>query len=237
MSLSVLPREFPRLLELHEIVKAKMEGYQDASHDFEHVQRVLRNADVITTAETKDQSFDQDTLLAIYLTALLHDMFDHKCVKDMTREELKEHQRTTLSSLLEEKGFGSLASRVCNAIEKISFSSEMREGFVTDTWEAKIAQDSDRLDAIGAIGAARAFAYGGLSRRPFYYDGSQLDNDDRFFAMDSGCSLGHFPDKLLKLSALMKTSTGKSLAAQRHAFLEQFILAFRSEAVGFSPSS
>jgi uncharacterized protein len=236
MSLADLPNSFPKLHELHDLVNAKMSAFQDASHDYEHVRRVLRNASVITAAENVEQAFDQDTLLSIYLTALLHDMFDHKCIKDLTLEEIKAQQRTTLSGLLEERGLGHLADRVCNAIEKISYSAEMREGFVTDSWEAKIAQDSDRLDAIGAVGIARVFSFGGLSRRPFYYQASQIDNEESFRAMDSKCSIGHFPDKLLKLSKLMKTNTGRSLAAERHAVLEQFLLAFRSEAVGFVPS-
>ena len=94
------------------------------------------------------------------------------------------------------------------------FMTQQNKGKAPDTLEGKVVQDADRLDAMGAIGVARTFAYGGEHGRPM------------------ADSVGHFYDKLLRLNALMNTETGREMALQRHAFLEAFLEEYLAEEKG-----
>ena len=102
-----------------------------------------------------------------------------------------------------------MTDRICEVINSVSFSQNKDRR--PETIEAEVVQDADRLDAIGAIGVARTFAYGGEHGRPL---------ED---------SVQHFHDKLLLLKNLMNTETGKKLAEKRHAFLEEFLKELREE--------
>ena len=141
----------------------------------------------------------------VALAALLHDADDHKLFftdnNANTRTFLKENQ------VPEEK-----IDRICEIINSVSFSQN--KGRRPETIEAQVVQDADRLDAMGAIGIARTFAYGGEHGRPL---------ED---------SLQHFYDKLLLLKDLMNTETGKKLAQKRHQFLEDFLNELREETEG-----
>ena len=172
-------------------------------HDFDHTMRVYHTALGIAEAEGADAQI-------VGLAALLHDVDDHKLSPD-TCDNLG-HARMFLHNcaLPAER-----AERVLEIIAKISFSG----GKVPDSLEGKCVQDADRLDAMGAIGIARTFAYGGSKGRRMY------DPEGK----DMTTSVQHFYDKLLKLEGLMNTDTGRKLARQRHAYMEDFLERFYGE--------
>ena len=159
-------------------------------HDAEHSIRVYRNAMLICDSEP---GCSRDIAA---LSALLHDADDHKLFSTENNENAKRF-------LIENRVPDELAERICETINAVSFSQN--QGRKPDTIEGKIVQDADRLDAIGAIGIARTFAYGGEHGRSM------------------GESVQHFHDKLLRLKDLMNTPTGKALAEERHAFLEIYL--------------
>ena len=165
-------------------------------HDAAHTLRVYRNA--MKIAE-KEPGCDVETAA---LAALLHDTDDHKLFAT-------ENNANARAFLAENGATDGETERICAVINAVSFSKN--RGRVPETLEAKVVQDADRLDAIGAIGIARTFAYGGEH-------GRSLDE-----------SVQHFYDKLLLLKDLMNTEAGKALAEERDAFLEEFLRRYREE--------
>ena len=155
-------------------------------HDAEHTLRVYRNAMRIADAEP---DCDRET---VALAALLHDADDHK----LFHTENNANARSFLKDLLPEDRI----KEICACINSVSFSRN--RGHVPETIEGKVVQDADRLDAMGAIGIARTFAYGGEHARSLKE------------------SVQHFHDKLLLLKDMMNTETAKQLAVRRHAYLE-----------------
>ena len=164
-------------------------------HGADHSLRVWRNAGMIAAAEECDP-------LIVSLAALLHDADDHK----LFRTENNANARQFLKQHSVPPG---TADRICAAINSVSFSQN--KGKRPETAEGRIVQDADRLDAIGAIGIARTFAYGGGHGRP---------PED---------SIAHFHEKLLLLKDLMNTETGRAMAETRHAFLEEFLREWKLE--------
>ena len=170
-------------------IRTLFQGNSDG-HDFDHSMRVYRNA--MQIAE-KEPGCDK-TVVA--LGALLHDADDSKL---FTTED-NAHAR----AFLREQGADEEETeRICRVINAVSFSKN--RGRIPDTTEGRIVQDADRLDAIGAIGIARTFAYSGKHGR----------------ALDS--SIDHFYEKLLRLKDMMNTEEAKAMAERRHAFLESFL--------------
>ena len=165
-------------------------------HDAEHTLRVRRSA--MRIAESEPDCY----ALTVELAALLHDADDPK----LFRTEGNANAR----AFLEREGVDpERIERVCAAINAVSFSKN--RGRRPETIEGRIVQDADRLDAIGAVGVARCFAFGGEHGRP----------------MEE--SVQHFYDKLLLLRDMMNTETGKQLADGRHAFLEAFLQELEKE--------
>ena len=165
-------------------------------HDAEHTLRVYRNA--IQIAENEP---DCDVQIAA-LAALLHDADDHK----LFDTENNANARAFLSAnRVPEK----MANQICKIINAVSFSRNRNRR--PESIEAKVVQDADRLDAMGAVGIARTFAYGGEHGRPIRE------------------SVQHFHDKLLLLKELMNTETGRRIAEHRHAFLEEFLKEYQEE--------
>ena len=159
-------------------------------HDAAHSKRVFHNATLIADTEPACDRF------IVALAALLHDVDDHK----LFHTENNENARTFMAQHhLDE----SRTEFICEVINGISFSKN--RGVRPKTLEGKIVQDADRLDAMGAIGIARTFAFGGERKRPL---------DD---------SVQHFHDKLLRLKDEMNTEEGKRIAKARHEFMEQFL--------------
>ena len=159
-------------------------------HGPEHALRVYRSALLI--AETEPEADKQ----IVALGALLHDADDHKLFHTENNANARR--------FLEEQGVAQeTEDRICEAINAVSFSQN--KGKRPGTIEGKIIQDADRLDAIGAVGIARTFAYGGKHGRT-----------------PEG-SIGHFHEKLLLLKDLMNTEKAREMAEERHVFMEQFL--------------
>ena len=165
-------------------------------HDAQHTMRVYKNAQRILDACPEADRFV--TLLA----ALLHDADDHK----LFRTENNENAR----AFLRKHGLpDEMTERICDVINAVSFSRN--KGKTPETPEGKIVQDADRLDALGAVGIARTFAYGGRA-------GRSLDD-----------SIQHFHEKLLLLKNQMNTDTAKQIATLRHRYLEEFLREYDHE--------
>ena len=159
-------------------------------HGLEHALRVYRTAlHLAKSAPAADP-------LVVALGALLHDADDHKLFHT-------EHNANARRFLTEQGVDPETADRICGAINAVSFSQN--RGKRPETLEGQLIQDADRLDAIGAVGIARTFAYGGKHGRT---------PED---------SIAHFHEKLLLLKDLMNTEQAKALAEERHAFMEAFL--------------
>lgn len=187
----------------------------DASHDFQHIERVRKNAfDIADTEPSANREI-------IELAVLLHDVSDPKYSTEEKREEERIIKHLNLT---EEK-----EAQVKDVIKAISFNGGHEVKAVTI--EAKIVRDADRLDAIGAVGIARTFAYGGAKGR-LLYDPSETPRENMSieeYRSKKTASVTHFYEKLLKLSDGMQTKKGKELAIERHAFMELFLENLRRE--------
>ena len=182
---------------------------KDASgHDYYHTLRVYENAVKIAEKEKADIELTA-------LIALLHDVDDCKLVGDNGKYFINTKAFLKANHIEE-----SNIHLICSEISKISFQGTGTH--IPETLEGKIAQDADRLDAIGAIGIARTFAYGGNKNRPIY-----LPDDEEHIS-----SVSHFYDKLLKLKDLMNTDSAKEIALQRHRYTEKFLQEFNDEING-----
>lgn len=199
-------------------VRKKFES-EGSGHDWWHIQRVWNMAVTIAKQEKAD-------LFIVELAALLHDIADHK-FHGGDEEAGPKAAREWLSPLgVEENSI----DHICRIIRNVSF-----KGAEVDTpmhsIEGKIVQDADRLDAIGAIGIARAFAYGGFKNRELYNPEIKPETHDSFeaYKKSDGPTLNHFYEKLLLLKDRMNTETGRQIAGERHKFMEMFITQFLEE--------
>lgn len=180
----------------------------DASHDFQHIERVRKNAFEIADTEPSAD------IEIIELAVLLHDVSDPKYSVAEKQEEERIIKQLNLS---EEK-----IAQVKHVIKAISFNGGHE--LEAETLEAKIVRDADRLDAIGAVGIARTFAFGGAKGRQLY-DASETPRENMSveeYRTKKTASVTHFYEKLLKLSEGMQTKKGKELAIERHAFMNYF---------------
>ena len=178
-----------------------------SGHDFDHTLRVYHMAVRIAGEEGADVEI-------VALAALLHDVDDHKL-----SPETCEHKDRAVAFLRDQGVDEQKTHRIVDIISEISFSAGNGR---PSTLEGMCVQDADRLDAIGAIGIGRAFAFGGSrGRRMHDPDGA-----------DKTATVEHFYDKLFKLKDLMTTPTGKCLARQRDEFMHSFLEQFYAEAVG-----
>ena len=191
-----------------------------SGHDVYHSIRVHNAAAAIQREEGGD-------LDIIRLSALLHDCDDRKLFD--TRDY--ENARGFMSS----HGIGQeMQDSVCHIISQISFKG--KDTVVPDTLEGKIVQDADRLDAIGAIGIGRAFAYGGKAGRKMHVPGESYKegmSEEEYFS-NEGTTINHFYEKLLLLKDMMNTPTAKRIAEGRHRYMESFLDEFYSEWAGSS---
>ena len=167
-------------------------------HDFDHTMRVCKNAKIIADREYCDENI-------VLLAALLHDVDDHKLFDTVNNA----NARYLMASI----GLDAdTIEKVCQAINEVSFSHN--KGKKPSTIEAAIVQDADRLDAIGAIGIARAFAFGGCH-------GNTLDD-----------TVQHFADKLLTLKDSMNTKTARVIARHKHQVMINFLSELDNEKGG-----
>lgn len=203
------------LQKLEKLVRKRAEN-NDSAHDFEHIMRVYKNAQKIAKKEGVDAR--------LVLTAvLLHDIVSYP----------KSHPRSKNSSIESAKEAKKILQRygykqdeimvISDAIRDHSFSKDK----VPETLEGKILQDADRLDAIGAIGIARAFSVGGAEGRSFYNAQDPFCKtrtpDDTIWTVD------HFYKKLLLLEKKMNTKTAKLDARSRIKIMEQFLRQLENE--------
>jgi len=194
---------------------------QDAEggHDWWHINRVFINAKLIAQTEACD-------MLTVELAALLHDIADSKF-----HNGDEEIGPTTAGNFLSSINIDeAVIEHVQQIIRHISFKS----GFDKPAFrsiELDIVQDADRLDAIGAIGIARAFSYGGFKGREIYNPeiAPNLNMSKEEYKTSGSPSINHFYEKLLLLKDKMNTETGKKLAEQRHAFMLTYLEQFYRE--------
>lgn len=192
----------------------------EGGHDWFHTERVYNNALLIS--KTEDVS-----VYVVQLGALLHDIADSKfhdgdetVGPKMAREFLFKHNVD--STIIE---------HVVNIIKHISFKNSLdgKSGFTSK--ELEVIQDADRLDAIGAIGIARCFNYGGFKNRPLYDPSIKpiLKITKEEYKNSSSPTINHFYEKLLILKDKMNTKTGKQIAENRHQFMELYLKQFYDE--------
>lgn len=219
---------------VEEYVRADLENV-DCSHDWNHINRVRSNALKILRSENAEGRFINTDVLVIELAALMHDVGDFKYTKDhsagprMVKEFLSSHIGPNLTA--------SQAENVAQIVGNISFRHELSHGMASNLpEELLIVQDADRLDAIGAVGMARCFAFGGAMKRPFYTEadrqiktGITADEYNKQAETGSGSSIGHFYEKLFTLESLMKTETGRKIASERTKFMKEFVGIMRQE--------
>lgn len=193
--------------------------HQSPAHDFQHILRVYKNAEMISKQE---ESVDLDIVLA---AALLHDLVVYPKGSSKTINSADNSAEIAKKILLEYKNYPrEKIEKVADAIRTHSYSKRL----VPETLEGKILQDADRLDAIGAIGIARTFSVGGSENRslynptdPFYESERPLD--------DMQWTLDHIKKKLMILKNSMYTKTAKKIAEERTEFMELFLNQLRKE--------
>ncbi|ADV49024.1 HD domain-containing protein [Cellulophaga sp. E16_2] len=202
-------------------VKETLQG-AEGGHDWFHIQRVFRTSLLIA----KDEK-DIDTLV-VSLGALLHDIADAK-FHDGDETVGPKLAQEFLNSLKVDK---KIIEHVVLIIDNISFKKTLEVGGAKFTSkELDIIQDADRLDAIGAIGIARAFNYGGFKNRELYNPdiAPNLHMTKEAYKKSSAPTINHFYEKLLLLKDKMNTKNGKILAEQRHQFMLDYLAQFSHE--------
>ena len=199
-------------------VKEKLEG-AEAGHDWFHIERVWKLSKKIAEKEGGN-------LEVIELSALLHDIADPKFHNGDETLALK-----ISKNFLEEIHVeGELIEQVLFVIKNISFKNRA-EAPENPPLELQIVQDADRLDAIGAIGIARTFNFGGFKNNLMYHPEIKpnLGMNKKEYKKSNGTTINHFYEKLLLLKDLMNTKTAKKIASERHDFMLQFLDEFYKE--------
>lgn len=206
------------LKKTEEYVRKQHDG-EGTGHDWWHIDRVRNTALFIAKEEEAD-------LFIVELAALLHDIADHKF----------HHGDETMGSKVANDWLRPLnldensIKHVKEIITDLSFKGANVKTPM-QTIEGKIVQDADRLDAIGAIGIARAFAYGGHKNREMYnpHKSPTMHNSFDAYKNDTGSTINHFYEKLFFLKDRMNTSSGKKIAEHRHQFMVEYVHRFFSE--------
>ena len=199
-------------------VKQQLEN-AEGGHDWFHMERVYKNALLIARDEDCD-------LTVIKLGALLHDIADSK----FHDGDETIGPKTARAFLENEKVDETTIQHVINIIENISFKGgNFEKNFHSK--ELEIVQDADRLDALGAIGIARTFNYGGFKNRVLYNPemAPNLNMSKEEYKNSDAPTLNHFYEKLLLLKDKMNTETGKKIALERHQYMENFLSQFYAE--------
>jgi uncharacterized protein len=201
-----------------EFVQQKLQN-AEGGHDWFHIERVYKNSLLIA----KDENCD---LVVVQLGALLHDIADSK----FHNGDESIGPKTARVFLENQKVEENIIQHVVDIIENISFKGgNFNKNFTSI--ELEIVQDADRLDAIGAIGIARTFNYGGFKNRVIYNPNvpPNLEMTKEAYKNSESPTLNHFYEKLLLLKDKMNTVTGKKLAEKRHEFMQLFLEEFYAE--------
>ncbi|CAN4123784.1 unnamed protein product [Withania somnifera] len=206
------------ITKAEELVKKAMRG-NDASHDAAHAFRVRDLT--LSLAHEEGLSASSDSMLIVELASLLHDIGIHP-------------KQTLVEEFLRDQGIEEgMKTRILNIIKGMGFKEEVR-GLANRNYSTEfgVVQDADRLDAIGAIGIARCFTFGGSRHRVLHDPRIQPRSDlskENYMNKEEQTTVNHFHEKLLKLKDLMKTKAGKRRAERRHKFMEDFLKEFYEE--------
>lgn len=197
-----------------QMVHAQLED-EGSGHDWYHIERVWKTATYLAKAEQADT-------FVVQLAALVHDLIDDKLVENEQEAIENVHHFLEGEGVREE-----VIQHVLEIIQTMSFS----KGKSMRTLEGKVVQDADRLDAIGAIGIARAFTYAGNKGRPIFDPSFEVREEmtREEYRNQESSTIHHFYEKLLKLKDLMNTETAIQLAEERHAFMEDYLAQFYKE--------
>lgn len=199
-------------------VQERLAG-EGTGHDWWHIVRVVNNAKLICKTEKADW-------FIVHMSLLLHDVGDRKVI------HAEEDDYTVARNFMKEQLLSvETIERVMFIIENMSFSKSLNTKRNKAPIEFYVVQDADRLDAIGAIGIARAFAFGGSRSRPLYdpTKKAQKINTTKNYQKFESSSLHHFEEKLLRLKDLMNTKTAKKIAKDRHTYMEKYVNQFLAE--------
>lgn len=191
----------------------------EGGHDWFHIQRVYNNAKLIAKGENAD-------LFVVELGALLHDIADYKFHNgDESKGPKMATEFLKTQNIPEE-----VIEQVRKIIENVSFKGGNETG-AFNSLELQIVQDADRLDALGAIGIARTFNYGGYKGRALYDPEIKpnLNMTKEEYKASTAPTINHFYEKLLLLKDLMNTETARNIAEERHKFMEQYLEQFYRE--------
>ncbi len=208
-----------KLIEKTEqFVKDRLSG-EGTGHDWWHIVRIVNIAKLIHATEGGDW-------LTIHLTLLLHDVGDRKVInQDNDDYSIAEN------FLVELNVDPPQIEKIMTIIKTMSYSKSFDETEKNDSIEFKTVQDADRLDAIGAIGVARAFAFGGNRSRPLYdpdHETQAFESSDDYKKAE-GSTIHHFYEKLFLLKENLNTKTAKKIANERDEFMHQFVDQFLEE--------
>jgi uncharacterized protein len=200
-----------------DFIKDRFKG-EGSGHDWWHIYRVYKNALNIAKTEKVD-------VFVVELGALLHDIADWKFTGGNEKEGGKQ-ARLWLENLDVDSD---IIDHVCYIVDNIGFKGGT--GQPIKTKEGMVVQDADRLDAMGAIGIARAFSYGGHNNREMYNPEikPKLNQTKEEYRTGNAPTINHFYEKLLKLKDLINTKTGKEIAQTRHDFMESYLKEFFEE--------
>ncbi len=190
---------------------------EGSGHDWWHIERVYKLAKFLAEQEGAN-------LFIVEMASLLHDMDDWK-FRDLDKTS------TIIEDFLCSIGVDEESrTHITMIVETMSFKGGVEDSSQS-TIEGMIVQDADRLDAIGAIGIARTFAYGGHKNQPLYnpYIEPYLFHSLEQVKKADNHTINHFYEKLLKLKDLMNTKTAKEIAVRRHQFMQQFLVEFYGE--------
>lgn len=199
-------------------VKEKLAN-AEGGHDWFHIQRVYKNALLISSGETCDET-------VVKLGALLHDIADSK----FHGGDETVGPKVAREFLEKESVSEDIIEHVIQIIDNISFKGGNNEKRFSSV-ELDIVQDADRLDAIGAIGIARAFNYGGFKNRAMHDPqiAPKMNMTKEEYKSSQAPTINHFYEKLLLLKDKMNTSTGKEIAKKRHDYMQGFLAQFYAE--------
>ena len=203
-------------------VKEKLEN-AEGGHDWFHIERVFKNALLIADGEVCDGTI-------VKLAALLHDIADSKFHPDASGGDETIGPKIAREFLISNTVEEATIQHVINIIENISFKGGNTEKTFSSI-ELDIVQDADRLDAMGAIGIARTFNYGGFKNRPLYNPNiaPNLHMSKEEYKNSQAPTINHFYEKLLLLKDRMNTETAKKIAQERHQFMIIFLSQFYAE--------
>ena len=203
---------------IKQLIKEQFSG-EGSGHDWHHIERVYKMACAIQEKEGGDREI-------VELAALFHDISDHK-LNGGKLNDGGDEARKILQAFNYDKDKTELIAKI---VDGVSYKGAHVQDQM-DSLEGKIVQDADRLDAIGAIGIARAFAYGGSRNRPLYEPDQTPEMHSSFeeYAKAQSHTVNHFYEKLLLLKNRLNTTTARKIGEERHEFMERFLDQFYSE--------